>query len=92
MKELFITLLSFADFWFIPLIFLFLLAIVVEQVLLRVTKSEVVLYNAMRIRRLLWQQNLLLNLIWIVSYFYLVIIQEKENPIDPFMDSGLIWK
>lgn len=92
MKELFITLMSFADFWFIPLIFLFLLAIIVEQVLLRVTKSEVVLYHAMRIRKLFWQQNLLMNLIWIISYFSLSFIQAKETPKDPFMDSGLIWK
>lgn len=92
MKELLITLLSFADFCFNPLIFLFLLSVLAEQVIVRFSESEMVIYQVMKIRKFLWQQNLFLNFIWIVTYFSLIFIQGREYPKDPFSDSGLIWR
>jgi hypothetical protein len=92
MKELPITLLSFADFWFVPLICLFLLSLIIEQIVMRVATSEMVIYQVMRIRRLLWQQNLFLNFIWTISYFSLILLQGKEHPKDPFLDSGILWR
>ncbi len=93
MRDLLITFLSFADFWFFPLIVLFVLASVAEQIVKRITTSEMAVYQAMRIRRLLWQQNLFLNAIWLISWFGLNIMHRREVAMnDSFYVPGLMWR
>jgi hypothetical protein len=82
MRELLILVLSFVDFWFLPMLGLFLFSVFMEQII----RTE----GAMKFRRFMWNQNLLLNFMWIISFVALSII--TREPKDPFSDSGLIWR
>lgn len=88
MREILVTLLSFADFWFLPLIFFFLGCLMVEQLVQRSDAPEEAVEFMARLRRFAWQQNLLLNVVWVLSFLLLQSMTTK----DPFSDSGMIWK
>ena len=78
MKEFLFFMANFLDFWFLPFIIMLIVSIIIEQIIRAsgneydpkaVKKVEI----AMRIRKFLWRQNLLLNFSWFVCYFILTL-------------------
>ena len=76
MKEFLFFVSNFLDFWFLPFIIMLIVSIVIEQVI-RATgnqydpKAVKKVETAMKVRKLLWRQNLILNFLWFLCYFIL---------------------
>ena len=84
---------NFLDFWFLPFIIMLIVSIIIEQIIRAsgneydpkaVKKVEI----AMRIRKFLWRQNLLLNFSWFVCYFILMFMLRGQSTPMPDM----IWQ
>ena len=80
-----IALMSFANFVFYPLVIGFIIAFIVEQILRQVGNAydpEAVkkVTIAMGVRKYLWRQAWLFNIIWFVSYFILMLTIGKQQP------------
>ena len=78
---------NFLDFWFLPFIIMFIVSIIIEQVIRR-QDDEKKIEIAMRVRKFLWRQNILLNFSWFLCYFILMFILRGEP--QPMPD--LIWR
>ena len=78
---------NFLDFWFLPFIIMFIVSIIIEQVIRR-QDDEKKIETAMRVRKFLWRQNILLNFSWFLCYFILMFILRGEP--QPIPD--LIWR
>ncbi len=80
-----IAIMSFANFVFYPLVIGFIIAFIVEQILRQVGNAydpEAVkkVTIAMGVRKYLWRQAWLFNIIWFISYFILMITVGKQQP------------
>ena len=93
MKEFLFFMANFLDFWFLPFIIMLIVSIIIEQIIRAsgneydpkaVKKVEI----AMRIRKFLWRQNLLLNFSWFVCYFILMFMLRGQPTPMPDM----IWQ
>ena len=79
MKEFLFFVSNFLDFWFLPFIIMLIVSIVIEQVI-RATgnqydpKAVKKVETAMRVRKFLWRQNLILNFLWFLCYFILMFM------------------
>jgi len=82
-----IGIMSFANFVFYPLVIGFIIALVIEQVFRSQGKAPEVL-RSMAIRKYLWRQAWLFNIIWFVGYAILLIINRPEQQAMP----DLIWQ
>ena len=78
---------NFLDFWFLPFIIMFIVSIIIEQVIRR-QDDEKKIEIAMRVRKFLWRQNILLNLSWFLCYFILMFLLRGE----PQQMPDLIWR
>ena len=88
-----ISIMSFANFVFYPLVVGTIIAVIIEQIL-RATGNE---YDpkavgkvnvAMRVRKYLWKQAWLFNIIWFVGYAILLIVNRPgQNPMP-----DMIWQ
>ena len=78
---------NFLDFWFLPFIIMFIVSIVIEQVIRR-QDDEKKIETAMRVRKFLWRQNILLNFSWFLCYFILMIMLRGQQAPMPDM----IWQ
>ena len=94
MKEFLFFVSNFLDFWFLPFIIMLIVSIVIEQVI-RATgnqydpKSVKKVETAMKVRKFLWRQNLILNFLWFLCYF-LLLIMLRSTPQAPMPD--MIWQ
>ena len=95
MKEFLFFMANFLDFWFLPFIIMFIVSIVVEQVVRRLATSvpltqddEKMIETAMRVRKFLWRQNILLNFSWFLCYFILMFMLRGQQAPMPDM----IWQ
>ena len=95
MKEFLFFIANFLDFWFLPFIIMFIVSIVVEQVVRRLATSvpltqddEKKIETAMRVRKFLWRQNILLNFSWFLCYFILMFMLRGQQAPMPDM----IWQ
>ena len=94
MKEFLFFVSNFLDFWFLPFIIMLIVSIVIEQVI-RATgnqydpKAVKKVETAMRVRKFLWRQNLILNFLWFLCYFFLLIML-RSTPNAPMPD--MIWQ
>ena len=95
MKEFLFFMANFLDFWFLPFIIMFIVSIVVEQVVRRLATSvpltqddEKKIETAMRVRKFLWRQNILLNFSWFLCYFILMFMLRGQTTPMP----ELIWQ
>ena len=70
---------SFANFVFYPLVVAFIIALVIEQIFRAQDKAPEVL-RSMAIRKYLWRQAWLFNIIWFVSYFILMFTVGRQQP------------
>ena len=79
---------NFLDFWFLPFIIMFIVSIIIEQVIRR-QDDEKKIETAMRVRKFLWRQNILLNFSWFLCYFILMfMLRGQAQPQMPDM----IWQ
>ena len=94
MKEFLFFVSNFLDFWFLPFIIMLIVSIVIEQIV-RATGNE---YDpkavknveiSMRVRKFLWRQNIILNIVWFLCYF-LLLIMLRSTPQTPMPD--MIWQ
>ena len=80
-----IAIMSFANFVFYPLVVGTIIAVIIEQILRQTGNSydpEAVkkVTIAMGIRKYLWRQALIFNLIWFFGYFILMFTIGKQTP------------
>ena len=93
MKEFLFFVSNFLDFWFLPFIIMLIVSIVIEQVI-RATgnqydpKAVKKVETAMRVRKFLWRQNLILNFLWFLCYFILMFLLRGQQTPMPDM----IWQ
>ena len=93
MKEFLFFVSNFLDFWFLPFIIMLIVSIVIEQVI-RATgnqydpKAVKKVEIAMRVRKFLWRQNLILNFLWFLCYFILMFMLRGQQAPMP----DLIWQ
>ena len=87
MKEFLFFMANFLDFWFLPFIIMFIVSIIIEQVIRR-QDDEKKIETAMRVRKFLWRQNILLNFSWFLCYFILMFLLRGE----PQQMPDLIWR
>ncbi len=88
-----IAIMSFANFVFYPLVIGTIIAVIIEQILRSVgneddPKAVRNVFLAMGIRKYLWRQAWLFNIIWFVGYGILLIINRPGQQPMPDM----IWQ
>ena len=93
MKEFLFFLSNFLDFWFLPFVIMLIVSIVIEQVI-RATGNQYdpsavkKVETAMRVRKFLWRQNIILNMLWFLCYFILMFtVKGGETPMP-----DMIWQ
>jgi len=98
MKEFLFLILSFLNFLFYPLIIIFFVSFLVEQLVRRFADSDPQSIDdardidiAMRVRKFFFRQNVILNSIWVICYLSLLLILRSEVPSDPLRNPGLMW-
>ena len=88
-----IAIMSFANFVFYPLVIGTIVAVIIEQIL-RARGSEdnpkdvKNVFVAMGIRKYLWRQAWLFNIIWFVGYAILLFVMRPDQQAMPDM----IWQ
>jgi hypothetical protein len=80
-----IAIMSFANFVFYPLVIATIIAVIIEQILRRVGNEDVyadvqMVNRAMGIRKYLYRQAWIFNLIWFVGYFILMFTVGRQQP------------
>ena len=88
-----ISIMSFANFVFYPLVIGTIVAVVIEQILRSIgneddPKAVRNVFVAMGIRKYLWRQAWLFNIIWFVGYGILLIVNRPGQQAMPDM----IWQ
>ena len=78
---------SFANFVFYPLVIATIIAFIIEQIFRSQDKAPQVL-RSMAIRKYLWRQAWIFNIIWFVGYFILMITMRGQQTPMP----DLIWQ
>ena len=82
-----ISLMSFANFVFYPLVIGCIIAFIIEQIFRAQDKAPQVL-RSMAVRKYFWRQAWLFNIIWFVGYFILLIVNKPGAQAMPDM----IWQ
>jgi len=88
-----ISIMSFANFVFYPLVIGTIVAVIIEQILRSIgneddPKAVRNVFVAMGIRKYLWRQAWLFNIIWFVGYGILLIVNRPGTQPMPDM----IWQ
>ena len=83
-----ISLMSFANFVFYPLVVGFFIALIIEQIFRAQDKAPQVL-RSMAVRKYFWRQAWLFNIIWFVGYAILLFVN-RPGTQQPMPD--LIWQ
>ena len=82
-----ISIMSFANFVFYPLVIGFFVALIIEQIFRVQDKAPQVL-RSMAIRKYFWRQAWLFNIIWFVCYAILLFVMRPGQSAMP----DLIWQ
>ena len=80
-----IAIMSFANFVFYPLVVGSIIAVIIEQILRArgdedSPKDVKNVFVAMGIRKYLWRQSWLFNIIWFIGYFILTFTIGRQTP------------
>jgi len=80
-----ISIMSFANFVFYPLVIGTIIAVIIEQILRRVGNEDVyadvkMVNRAMAVRKYLYRQAWIFNIIWFVGYFILMFTVGRQQP------------
>ena len=82
-----LSIMSFANFVFYPLVIGFFVAVIIEQICRAQDKAPQVL-RSMAIRKYLWRQAWLFNIIWFLGYGILLLVNRPGVQQMPDM----IWQ
>ena len=82
-----ISIMSFANFVFYPLVIGFFVALIIEQIFRSQDKAPQVL-RSMAVRKYFWRQAWLFNIIWFVCYAILLFVVRPGQQTMPDM----IWQ
>ena len=82
-----IAIMSFANFVFYPLVVGFFIALIIEQIFRAQGKAPQVL-RSMAIRKYMWRQAWIFNIIWFVGYAILLFVMRPGQQAMPDM----IWQ
>ena len=82
-----ISIMSFANFVFYPLVIGFFVALIIEQIFRAQDKAPQVL-RSMAVRKYFWRQAWLFNIIWFVGYGILLLVNRPGVQQMPDM----IWQ
>ena len=90
-----ISIMSFANFVFYPLVIGSIIAVIIEQIIRRLATSEPMSYDderminrAMGVRKYLIRQAWIFNIIWFVGYAILLFVMRPGQQAMP----DLIWQ
>ena len=91
-----ISIMSFANFVFYPLVIGSIIAVIIEQIIRRLATSEPMTYEderminrVMGIRKFMWRQAWIVNILWFVGYIIVMImVRGQAQPQMPDM----IWE
>ena len=88
-----ISIMSFANFVFYQLVIATIIAVIIEQILRRVSNEEwdadrKMINRAMGIRKYLYRQAWLFNIIWFIGYAILLFVMKPGQQAMPDM----IWQ
>ena len=79
---------SFANFVFYPLVVGSIVAVIIEQIFRR-GDNETNIYLSMRIRKFLYNQAWIVNILWFIGYFIVMfMVRGQAQPQMPDM----IWE
>jgi len=82
-----ISIMSFANFVFYPLVIATIIAFIIEQIFRSQDKAPQVL-RSMAVRKYFWRQAWLFNIIWFVCYAILLFVMRPGQSAMP----DLIWQ
>ena len=85
--QIVLLIMSFANFVFYPLVIAFVVALIVEQVLRRGENEGNVLI-AMTVRKFLWRNAWIANIVWFVGYAILIFMMKPS----PQQMPDMIWQ
>ncbi len=76
---------SFLDFLFYPLIIATIVAVIIEQIIRRLSNPEwnddrKMINTSMRIRKFLYNQALIVNILWFLGYVILMFTVGRQAP------------
>tara|TARA_B100000287_G_scaffold53186_1_gene46857 strand:+ start:1112 stop:1384 length:273 start_codon:yes stop_codon:yes gene_type:complete len=76
-----IIFMSFLDFMFYPTIVATIVAVIIEQIIRRVdSASEQAVFTAMKIRKFLYRQAVIVNILWFLGYAILIFTVGRQAP------------
>ena len=78
---------SFANFVFYPLVIWFIIALIIEQVLRR-GENEGNIFIAMTVRKFLWRNAWIANIVWFLGYAILLFMVKPG----PQQMPDMIWQ
>ena len=78
---------SFLNFMFYPLVIATIIAVIIEQILRR-GENETSIFISMRIRKFLWRQAWIVNVLWFIGYAIAIVVMGRQAPQVPDM----IWE
>ena len=89
-----IAIMSFANFVFYPLVIGTIIAVIIEQILRSIGNEDdpaavKKVFVAMGIRKYLWRQAWLFNIIWFIGYIILMFSLGRQQPTAM---PDLIWQ
>ena len=88
-----ISIMSFANFVFYPLVIATIIAVIIEQIIRRISNEEwdqdrKMVNRAMAVRKYLYRQAWIFNIIWFVCYAILLFVLRPGQQAMP----DLIWQ
>ena len=80
-----IVLMSFLDFMFYPLIVATIVAVIIEQIVRRISNPEwnddqKLINTTMRIRKFFYRQSIIINVLWFLGYAILMLTVGRQQP------------
>ena len=77
-----LSLMSFANFVFYPLVIGTIIAVIIEQIIRRISNHDdmVMINRAMAVRKYLYRQAWVFNIIWFVCYAILLFTVGRQQP------------
>ena len=93
MMDFLISIMSFANFVFYPLVIGTIVAVIIEQIIRRISNEEwdqdrKMVARAMAVRKYLYRQAWIFNIIWFVCYAILLFVLRPGQQAMPDM----IWQ
>jgi|TARA_B100000902_G_scaffold211663_1_gene201265 Na+/H+ antiporter NhaD/arsenite permease-like protein len=88
-----IIFMSFLDFMFYPTVVATIVAVIIEQIVRRISNPEwdadlKLINRTMGIRKFFYRQAVIVNILWFLGYFVIMVTMGRHSPQTPDM----IWQ